>query len=65
MYKHPRRRYQAYADGAKACSQGLPGIAPPYLVDFYLRAQWLNGWDATNAFRQKNLRLKRMRDRER
>jgi hypothetical protein len=54
MRKRPRG-YQVYAEGAKACHEGLPRTTRVYRNDRYLKSCWLSGWDNTNAFRQNNL----------
>jgi hypothetical protein len=53
--------YQAYADGGKAFASGLPRSSRVYMDDKYLRKSWLDGWDATHAFRQQNLKMLRPR----
>jgi hypothetical protein len=55
---HKIRGYTAYSDGGKACASGLPRSTRVYTNDKYLRKYWLDGWDATRAFRRQNLKTR-------
>jgi ribosome modulation factor len=50
---------KAFLEGAKAASDGIPTTMCPYLKDRHLRIKWLDGWEQTHTFRQKNIEVKK------